>query len=110
MDLYDIKCTRAERKVTSEQMWIGETPGALNGQETMDKVGSDNRLAACRIKSAFLHLCCLLVAGFGNLSANISGTKLKKLLNLLERVDLLPPILLQISYHSYVWPNNCQTP
>lgn len=38
MCLYNINNTRGERKLTSEQMWIGETPGALHGQESMDKV------------------------------------------------------------------------
>lgn len=53
MGLCDIKSTRVERKLTSEQMWIGETPEALNGQETVDKVGSDKNVTACHIKNAF---------------------------------------------------------
>lgn len=64
MSFYNIKSTRVERKLTSEQVWIGETPGSLNGQETMDKVGPDNSLKTCCIKNAFLHFCFLVVAGF----------------------------------------------
>lgn len=59
--------------------------------------------------NAFLHLCLLAVAGFGNSSGNISGMKLKKLLNLPEIIGLFPLILLQISSHSCEWTNNCQT-
>lgn len=60
MGFYDIKSTRAERKLTSEQVWIGETPGSLNGQETTDKVGPDNSLKMLHKEcfSALLLSCC----------------------------------------------------
>lgn len=71
-------------------------PRALNNQETMDKVGPVNYLIACHIKNVFPHLCLIIIAGFGNLTANISQINLKKLLNLPEIVFLFPPILFQI--------------
>lgn len=110
MGLYDIKSTRVEIKLTLEHLCIGETPGALNGQETKDKVKSDNSLMVCHIKNAFLHLCFLFVPDFVNPSVNISGMKLKKFLNLSEVVGIFHPILFQVSYHSYERLNNCQTP
>lgn len=65
--------------------------------------------AAYCTNNAFLHLCLLAVAGFGNLSANASGMKLKKLLNLSEMLGLSPLILLQISSRSCEWRNNGQS-
>lgn len=53
---YDIKNTSVESKMTSEQMWIGETPGALKSRAIMDKVGSVRCLTTCHIKNVFLHL------------------------------------------------------
>lgn len=110
MGWYDIKSTRVEIKLTLEQLCIGEIPEALNGQETMDRVKSDNSLMVCHTKNAFLHLCLLFVADFVNPSANVSGMKLKKVLNLSEVVGIFHPILFQVNYHSYERLNNCQTP
>lgn len=109
MGLYDLKSTRVERKLTSEQIWTSETPGSLNGQETMDKVGSDNSLAASCIKNVFLHLC-LLVVVLVIYQLIYQELRWKSFEILPEIVGLFPPILFQIGYPSYEWPNNCQTP